>query len=209
MLVGIYIYKDVEVLDFAGPFEVFSTASRLMREPENTRLKVCLIAENVEGATTSFAVPILARGGFPVLSQFTISKHPPLDVLIIPGGIHNEEMKKARVLAWIRETAATVRFTASVCTGAFILAASGVLKSGQQVTTHWEDKEDLEQSFPGLKINKDIHQRWVHDGSVVTSGGISAGIDMSLYLVSILQDIDLANRTARQMEFVWTRNHQK
>lgn len=193
MKVGIYIYDEAEVLDFSGPFEVFSTASRVRKTDQP--FNVCLIAEKMDAVT--------ARAGYRVLPDFDLSNHPALDVLIIPGGVHTHEMNKQHILEWINLQSSKVSLTASVCTGAFLLAQAGVL-TDQQVTTHWEDIPDLKTQFPQLKVIEQV--RWVDQGSIVTSGGISAGIDMSLHLVSKLHSLELAEATAKQMEFAWTKN---
>ncbi len=187
MNVGIYVYRDVEVLDFAGPFEVFSTANRFLNEED--KWSVSLLSQT-QGT-------VLARGGLKIQSIYS---HPAIDVLIVPGGVHIQEMENTRVLDWVRETAATSTLVASVCTGAFLLAKSGVL-SNQTVTTHWEDQNELQHLFPELTIINDI--RWVDCGDIVTSAGISAGIDMSLRLVEKLRGRDIALKTAKQMEFDW------
>jgi transcriptional regulator GlxA family with amidase domain len=189
--IGIYIYEDAEVLDFAGPFEVFSTASRFLKKSE--KLNVFLISQNNK--------VVKARGGFNVCAHYSFLDTPVIDILIIPGGIHKKEMKKKSVINWIYEQSKKCLITASVCTGAFLLAKAKVIKK-ENVTTHWEDIKDLEESFPKLNVIK--NKRWVEDENIITSGGISAGIDMSLYLVSKLYDEKLALRTAEQMEFVWT-----
>ena len=189
MNVGIYIYDDAEVMDFSGPFEVFSVASRFL--PDDDKFSVALIGE---------AETVTARGGYKVLTHHTIASHPPLDVLIVVGGVHTAELKKEPVLDWVRTQARTARQVASVCTGAFILAEAGIL-TNQRVTTHWEDIPDLRAAYPRLEVVENV--RWVDDG-IVTSAGISAGIDMSLYLVGKLRTVELARRTARQMEFDWT-----
>ncbi|MCG8317851.1 MAG: DJ-1/PfpI family protein [Pseudomonadales bacterium] len=193
MNVGIYIYDNAEVLDFSGPFEVFSTASRVCKN--NQPFNVCLIAETLDVVT--------ARAGYRVLPDFEISNHPNLDVLIIPGGVHTHEMNKQNILDWIYRESARVSLIASVCTGAFLLAQAHVL-TNQQVTTHWEDIPDLKTQFPKLDVISQM--RWVDQGNLVTSGGISAGIDMSLHLISKLHSIELAEATAMQMEFSWTKN---
>jgi transcriptional regulator GlxA family with amidase domain len=110
-------------------------------------------------------------------------------------------MGKPRVLDWIARQSKSARMVASVCTGAFLLAA-GVLTT-QRVTTHWEDVAELRAQFPALDVREGV--RWVDEDRIVTSGGISAGIDMSLHLVARLDTPELAERTARQMEFHWTR----
>ncbi len=188
MNVGIYIYPEAEVLDFSGPFEVFSTASRLS-DPRNL-FSVCLIAEKEE--------PVPARGGFCVHPHYTINNHPSLDLLITAGGIHTGELEKPHVIRWIKETAASTTITASVCTGAFLLAEAGLLE-GLDVTTHWEDIPDLRAGYPALNVLES--KRWIDNGGIVTSAGISAGIDMSLHLVERLQSPELARKTARQMEY--------
>ena len=202
--IGIYIYDQAEVLDFAGPFEVFSTAGRLLRSrtdnksaAEENDLDVLLIAQSTDRL-------VQARGGFPVQATCSIQNHPqPLDVLVVVGGVHMAEMEKKDVTDWIAKQHVTTEITASVCTGAFLLAKAGILAEGTCVTTHWEDAADLQQQFQHLKVVTE--QRWVDTGRIVTSGGISAGIDMALHLVRRLYSLELAQSTARQMEFDWTR----
>jgi transcriptional regulator GlxA family with amidase domain len=186
---GIYLYDNAEVLDFAGPFEVFSTANRLVSEAAFT---VFLVGET--GAA------INARGGFQVSPAYGFSNHPPIDVLIVVGGVHTQELLKAKVVDWIASTARHAKLVASVCTGAFLLAKAGVIQD-ETVTTHWEDIADLRRDFPSLDVQENAH--WIDQGRIVTSAGISAGIGMSLHLVSRLHSRELALRTARQMEFDW------
>lgn len=193
MNIGIYIYENAEVLDFSGPFEVFSTASRFLEDKD--KFNVYLIAEENK--------PTKARGGFTVFPTYSFADCPALDVLVVVGGVHTEELKKDNVISWIKEQSKKVKLTASVCTGAFLLAKAKVIKKNK-VTTHWEDCVDLEKDFPKLKVIRNV--RWVDEGDIVTSGGISAGIDMSLHLVSKLKDKKLAKKTAKQMEFDWTKN---
>lgn len=196
--VGIYLYNEIEILDFAGPFEVFSTASRVnaRMEPESDELfKVFTVAEDIK--------PISARGGLKIIPRHSIKKHPKIDVLIIPGGIVTDDLENENVISWIKMSSGMAEITASVCTGAFLLAKSGLLKS-KWATTHWEDINDLQSMFPDIKVKKNV--RWVDQGSVVTAAGISAGIDMSLHLVSRTASENLAVRTAKQMEFEWTKN---
>lgn len=193
MNIGIYIYNQAEVLDFAGPFEVFATASRVS-SGENP-FTVFLIAENNE--------PVVARAGFQVVPHYTINDHPPLDVLMIAGGVHTGEMTKPNVMEWISVQAAAAGIVATVCTGVFLLAEACQDLSGK-VTTHWEDANDLRKMFGRLEVAEGV--RWVDDGKVVSSGGISAGIDMCLYLVARLHSLELADKTARQMEYFWVKN---
>ncbi len=190
MNIGIYIYDEAEVLDFSGPFEVFSTANRLASKPDT--FNVFLVSESTS--------PVKARGGYQVLPHYDFSNHPDIDLLIVVGGVHTMEMQKRPVLKWVTEQCNQAKVVASVCTGAFILAAAGVI-TAQKVTTHWEDIPELRKSFPSLQVVE--NQRWVDEGNLITSGGISAGIDMSLHLVRKLTNLELAVRTARQMEFDW------
>lgn len=188
MNIGIYIYDDAEVLDFSGPFEVLSTANRL----GNKNWNVFLVSEKPD--------VVQARGGFPVHAHFSFDTHPNIDVLIVVGGIHTEEVKNPNVISWISNVASTSKRVASVCTGAFILAEANLL-NGLTVTTHWEDIADLRANYP--KLNVVSGHRWVSQGKYITSGGISAGIDMSLHLVSELSSVDLSELTAKQMEYHW------
>jgi transcriptional regulator GlxA family with amidase domain len=166
--IGIFIYPDAEVLDFSGPFEVFSTASRLCGT-ENP-FSVFLIAEG--GAAVS------ARGGYKVLPGYSIKDHPPLDVLIISGGVHTVQMENTTVINWIKRQTESVKLMATDCTGIFLLA-NAVQTLLCKVTTHWEDIPELRTMFGRLDVLEGV--RWVDEGSIVSSSGISAGIDMSLH----------------------------
>ena len=191
MNIGIYIYDQAEVLDFSGPFEVFSTASRVCNA-ENP-FDVFLVGETGQVIT--------ARAGYQVVPAYGFHDHPKIDVLVVAGGVHEAEMNKPAVIAWIFETGKAANLVASVCTGAFLLASARILTT-QNVTTHWADAANLQSSYPDLNVLES--KRWVDEGTVVTSGGISAGIDMCLHLVHKLHSLELAERTARQMEFIWT-----
>lgn len=191
MNIGIYLYDQAEVLDFSGPYEVFCTASRICAD--GTPFTTFLVSQTGDIVT--------ARGGYRVVPDYGFHNHPAIDIPIIVGGVHTAEMLKPPVIAWIAEQAKTASLMASVCTGAFLLAAAQVITT-ESVTTHWEDIADLRQQYPNLDVREGI--RWVDADKVVTSGGISAGIDMSLYLVSKVYGQALAQKTARQMEFDWT-----
>ena len=196
--VAILVFDGVEALDLAGPVEVFTTASRMQQRtaPEAPHpFQVSCVARTRD--------PIRARAGMTVVPGHSFADAPSVDVLIVPGGVVDSAMQCPATLAWIAHQHPTTQITASVCTGAFLLAASGVLHSGP-VTTHWEDLDDLARQFPSLDVRSGV--RWVAQGRIVTSGGISAGIDMSLHLVARLANETLALRTAHQMEFQWTRN---
>lgn len=196
--IGIYVYDEVEVLDFAGPYEVFTTATRMhgrTSRDDRTLFNVFTI-----GASKA---SIRARAGLKVDPDFSIYDHPPLDCLIVPGGVVTAELEKPEVIRWIAEQSVPSRVVAAVCTGAFMLAKTGKL-TGKQVTTHWEDLDDLREMFPRIDVLSTL--RWVDEGAFVTSAGISAGIDMCLHLVERLHSRELAERTALQLDFDWTEN---
>jgi transcriptional regulator GlxA family with amidase domain len=193
--VGIYLFDDVEVLDFAGPFEVFSTATRVktrLHPDTPPAFNVVTIADSVRA--------VKARGGLVVQAQFGIAHHPAIDVLIVPGGVVTAELQRQTITDWMARIAYTSTLTASVCTGAFLLARAGLLR-GKKATTHWEDIDDLSAMFPDVHVQ--TAARWVDTGQVITSAGIAAGIDMSLHIVARLEGEALALKTARQMEFDW------
>jgi len=194
--VGIFVYDDVEVLDFAGPYEVFTTASRVFKRSNPSS------PEPFEVFTVGqTSASVRARAGLSVYPDYSFKNHPKIDLLLIPGGVVTAELKMQEVIQWIARTAGSSALTASVCTGAFLLAKAGLL-DGKSATTHWEDIDDLRTMFPSVRVEE--QRRWADEGSIVTSAGISAGIDMSLHLVERLTHKELADRTARQMEFDWT-----
>lgn len=206
MQVGIYVFDEVEVLDFAGPFEVFSTAARLIqRDGGNAPFEVVLLAATAD--------PVRARAGMQVLPHHTLADHPKLDVLIVPGGVVTAELERPRLTDWIMAQSLQVKVLASVCTGAFLLEKAGLLNEREAIT-HWEDIDDLRRVSheSGSLVQVLVNQRWVeakpavHHGGVCrlfTSAGISAGIDLSLHLVAELATPELARRTARQMDYDW------
>jgi len=135
-----------------------------------------------------------------VQPDYTFATHPHIDVLLVPGGVVEDELKAPAVAEWIADTSKKASLTASVCTGSFLLAQAGLLDH-RTVTTHWEDLAEMRAKFPAVDtVDK---RRWVDEGSIVTSAGISAGIDMSLHLVERLAGRELALKTARQMDFEW------
>lgn len=190
--IGIYVFDNVEVLDFAGPYEVFTCASRVAGAAAPFQVGTI-------GAGPGLA-PLRARAGLSVLPEADFAGAGKLDVLIVPGGVVTAELAKPEVITWIAGMARDCELVASVCTGAFLLAQAGLL-DGRDATTHWEDLADLRAAYPRVNVRGD--RRWIDDGDIVTSGGISAGIDMSLHLVARLAGRELAVRTARQMEYDW------
>ncbi|MDM0036315.1 DJ-1/PfpI family protein [Variovorax sp. J22P271] len=196
--VAILAFDDVEALDLAGPYEVFTTASRMHQR-------------DAAGMAPPFEVqcvarsraPVRMRAGLQVLPDRSFEDPPAVDLLIVPGGVVDAAMACAATREWIARASREARITASVCTGAFLLAASGALHGETIVTTHWEDVADLRARFPALDVREGV--RWVDQGRIVSSAGITAGIDMSLHLVARLAGEPLALRTARQMDFAWTK----
>jgi transcriptional regulator GlxA family with amidase domain len=190
--VAILLFPEVEVLDFAGPFEVFSVAGRILKQHGRPPFRVFTVAGE--------AAPVIARHGLPVLPSATFADRRRADILIVPGGIVTQPLQDAGTLDWIRAAAGEASLVASVCTGAFILAKLGMLE-GKSCTTHWEDIPDLRRDHPDLDVIEDVP--FVDEGAVVTSAGISAGIGMSLHLVGRILGAEAARRTARQMQYDW------
>jgi transcriptional regulator GlxA family with amidase domain len=192
--VGIVIFDKVEVLDFCGPFEVFSLASlpdAPDRYPEQTLFTAWTIAETRD--------PIRAVGGLEIVPACTIDDHPPFDLIVVPGGYGTRTIPQTVVL-WIAAQAPGLEITTSVCTGAGILAQAGLL-NGLRATTHWASIDALRSRFPDVTIVDD--ERIVDEGKIITSAGVSAGIDMALHVVERLHGHAAAANTARDMEYRW------
>lgn len=186
------MYKDVEVLDFAGPYEVFSTASRVRLQMDKTA-EVPFVPLIV-----GYGEQVHARGDFIVRTHHTFANAPKADILLVPGGVHEPAMDDGVLLDFIATRGRECEIVASVCTGAFLLAKAGVLRACS-VTTHWDDIAALRRDFSELDVRENV--RWVDNGKIVSSAGISAGIDMALHLVARLEGEELAGVTARLMEF--------
>ncbi|MGQ4669055.1 DJ-1/PfpI family protein [Metabacillus halosaccharovorans] len=188
--VGILLFNEVEVLDFAGPFEVFSIATLL--ESNEKPFIVKTISENGELVT--------ARNGLKVKPDYSFANHPSFDIVIIPGGFGAEqiEINNSSVIEWIKNQQSRVEFMTSICTGALLLAKAGIL-DGKKATTHWMDIDRLEQEFPNISVQRGV--KFVDEDSIITSGGISAGINMSFHLISRLHGKDVAIKTAKRMEY--------
>ncbi|MBP6903196.1 MAG: DJ-1/PfpI family protein [Burkholderiaceae bacterium] len=199
--VAILLFPEVEALDAAGPYEVFTCASRMAQRlaPDQPPpfAVVTLAAE---------AGPVRARAGLQFGADQAWAQAAPPDLLLLPGGVVDALCADAQALAQIRRLGEGAQIVASVCTGAFVLAAAGLLAPGSQVSTHWEDAADLARAQPALRV--DATRRYIEsaDGSRISSAGIQAGIDMSLHLVARLADTALAERTARQMDVAWQRD---
>ena len=191
--VGILLFDDVEVLDFCGPFEVFSV-TRLNEEKRREELSpfnLLLVAATKE--------PVVTTGGMKVLPHHDLDDCPPLDVLVVPGGWGTrKEMDNDRLLKWIAERSRQVETLTSVCTGALLLGKAGLL-DGKRATTHWRSLDWMQELFPRTTVEKHLH--FVDEGALFTSAGISAGIDMALKVVSRYYGEVIARATAKHMEY--------
>ncbi|HMO58076.1 MAG TPA: DJ-1/PfpI family protein [Roseiflexaceae bacterium] len=188
--IAILVFDDVELLDFAGPFEVFSSVRALTGDHDRL-LEVFAVAEQGD--------PLRCRNGLTILPACTIYDCPPFDILCVPGGYGTRAVcENLRLLDWIRERSAQAELITSVCTGSFVLAAAGVLAE-TPVTTHWESIGELRAAYPRLEVRED--ERWVDAGRIITSAGVSAGIDMALHLVARLYGTDVARATALGIEY--------
>jgi transcriptional regulator GlxA family with amidase domain len=191
--VGIFIFDGVEVLDFAGPFEVLANAL-----PAGKMAVDSLLFNVVTIAPEDRLVR--CAGGLLVQPHHTLRNHPPLDILILSGGDICQVSENPTVLDWIVQEHKKAEILASVCTGAALLAETGLLDGGP-ATTHWASVDKMRKMIPAVDMLAD--QRVVDRGRVITSAGISAGIDMALYLVARLHGSESAAWTARLMEYDW------
>lgn len=189
--IGILVFDDVEVLDFCGPYEVFNVAS------ETTTPSPFFVYSVALGERA-----IAARGKFTFTPHYSTGNCPQPDVLVIPGGVGTRPLiKHPGLLSWISDQATKVELLVSVCTGALLLAAAGLLE-GREATTHHSAFERLEQLSPTTKIIRD--RRFVQTTqSILTAGGISAGIDVALHIVDKLAGADVRNRVIEEMEYNW------
>ncbi|GAA3729314.1 DJ-1/PfpI family protein [Plantactinospora mayteni] len=185
---GLLLFEAVEELDFVGPWQVFTTSS-LRRNHADT---VVTIAEH--------SGPVRCNRGMRVLPDHTLDDHPALDVLLVPGGGHSRieaEMKNHTLTDWIRRTAAAASWVTSDCTGAFLLHAAGVTR-GRRVATE-RANEDVLEALGDVTVVRDA--RYVVDGNLVTSQGVSAGIDMSLWLIGKLHGRAHARDVIRTIQY--------
>lgn len=190
--VGILLFDEVEVLDFAGPYEVFAvTALNRGQADEYKPFDVTMISETGQLVT--------ARNGLMVIPDYSLNTAPSYDLLVIPGGIGTRrEVDNAALLTWIRNRYEEVQWMTSVCTGAFLLAKAGLL-DGKRATTHWASHERLRNEYPEVTVVEGV--KFVGEGRIVTSAGISAGIHMAFHMVKRLLGTMVAEETARFMEY--------
>lgn len=188
--VAILIFDEVEVLDFCGPFEVFAV-SRDRNDGTTELFNVYTVAEK--------AAPVMARNGLSVNPAYTIHDCPAPDIVLVPGGRGTrKEMYNEALLDWIRRQNAEAELMLSVCTGAFLLARSGLL-NGLAATTYHTAFDQLQELAPTVTVRRG--ERYVDNGRIITSAGVSAGIDMALYVLARLHGAEQANWTARYMEY--------
>jgi len=184
--IGVVVFDDAEELDWVGPWEVFKMA-RIGHE----ELRVVLIAQSVE--------PVRCAGGLRVLPDCSFADAPALDVLLVPGGQGTrKEVKNPVMLEWLAAASEGCEWVTSVCTGAALLGAAGLAK-GKRITTHWGYIETLRADAPDATVLERV--RYVRDGNLVTAAGVSAGIDMSLWLVGQMYGVDHARLVQRAMEY--------
>jgi transcriptional regulator GlxA family with amidase domain len=193
--VAILVFDDVDVLDFTGPYEVFHKA-RIVPGPESRRsmesapFNVFTVSKNGE--------TVRADGGLRILPEHSFGSIPDVEILLAPGGFGTRRLLgDEATLGWIRRMHDKCELTASVCTGALLLAKSGLLK-GRRATTHWAALELLSSIDESIRVERD--SRFVVD-HIVTSAGVSAGIDMALYLVGRCCGDEIANETAEYIEY--------
>lgn len=191
--VGILLFNQVELLDFSGPYEVFCMANAIIAKDgfKKTSFSVLTVSER-EGW-------IVTRGGLRVIPDYTMDTCPSLHILVVPGGPGvRQEMHNQTIVDWITNKAQECRQVASVCTGALLLGKAGLL-AGRQVTTHWAALDELAKLCPDSIVLREY--RVVDSGEVVTSAGVSAGIDLALYLTARYCGEETRQRVARQMEY--------
>jgi transcriptional regulator GlxA family with amidase domain len=202
LTVGILIFDQVEVLDVAGPFEVFSITrlnEERRQEESSSPFRILLVSEKL--------CLVLAIGGVRFTPDVTIDNCPELDLLIVPGGWGTRtEVKNVNLLKWIANRASKNMLTASVCTGSSLLGKAGLL-DGREATTHWRAFDFLSQSAPNAYIREDV--RFTLSDPIFTSAGISAGIDMALLIVSHFFGSKIGQATARQMEYPYPRSNRR
>jgi putative intracellular protease/amidase len=183
--VAIVLYDGVEILDFAGPTEVFTAAG-------NGAFKVFTVAPT--------HAPVLSQGVLKVQPDYSVDDAPTPDILVLPGGNSRAFIHSEAGMAWVKKVTAKNELSMSVCTGAFILAQLGLL-DGRPATTHWGAIPRMKSAYPKVQVKTDV--RFVDDGRIVTTAGVSAGIDGALHVVQRLLGDDVAWDTARYMQYVW------
>lgn len=191
--VAILLFNDAEVLDFAGPFEVFSVASQVH---DFKLFNVFTIAQSKK--------PISAVNGLKVVPDHSIENHPKFDILIIPGGQGTTPLlEEKEVIDWVKTVHSTTEITMSICSGSRILGVLGLLDN-LEYCTHHQVYDDMKKIVPTGMPQK--HKRYINVGKIHTTGGISAGIDASFDIVEKLHGKKVAEATAKYMEYTIVKN---
>ncbi|MGF1507981.1 MAG: DJ-1/PfpI family protein [Myxococcota bacterium] len=181
--VGVLLFDGVQIIDFAAPYEVFGQAG----------FGVVTISRKGEAVTTAM--------GLEVSPDHSFEDAPPMDVLLVPGGNVENAAADRRTRAFLRDRAGAVRHILSVCTGATIVAAAGLL-DGKRATTFHRALNGFEERFPKVQVIRDV--RWVDNGKIITSAGLSSGVDASLHLVAVVQGEERARTVALHLEYDWS-----
>jgi len=182
---GILLFPDAEELDFVGPWEVFTMFGKYFDKD----WQALLVAQTRE--------PVRAAKGMLFTPDRSFDDCPPLDVLLVPGGEGTRrEVDNEALVQFARRVGQGAAWVTSVCTGAFILRRAGFL-AGRRATTHWSAM-DMLRAEPDVTV---VEQRFVHDGNVITAAGVSAGIDMALYLVGLLASPQVARNVQKFIEY--------
>lgn len=188
--VAILLFDDVEVLDFAGPFEVFAVARSDHGEPAFEVVTVALRSG-----------PVVARHDLTILPTCTPDMLERVNILVVPGGLGTRrEMHNPEMIHFIRATSASAQLTLSVCTGALLLGAARLL-DGLSATTHWAAMNELRALECGVELHPEA--RIVDNGELITSAGVSAGIDAALHVISRTHGQSAAHETARYLQYDW------
>jgi transcriptional regulator GlxA family with amidase domain len=184
--IGLLIFDGAEELDFVGPWEVFTMAA-VVRDD----IRVVTIAER--------ANPVQCAKGMRVIPDHTIADAPTLDVVMVPGGQGTRrEVNNPVLIDWLRKIGPRLSWVTSVCTGALLLCEAGFAR-GKRVTTHWAFVEELRKRYPDVEVLERV--RYVRDGQLCTAAGVSAGIDLALWLTGQIWGVDTARKTQRAMEY--------
>lgn len=184
--IGMLLFDDLEELDLVGPWEVFTSAA--LAEPET---RVVSIAQTPE--------PVRCAKGLRITPDHAFEDAPALDVVLVPGGMGTRrEVDNPVLVDWLREAGAGCEWVTSVCTGAYLLCRAGFAE-GRRVTTHWAFVSTLREAHPEVEVLEGM--RYVRDGNLVTAAGVSAGIDMALWLVGQIWGVERARGTQRMIEY--------
>jgi transcriptional regulator GlxA family with amidase domain len=185
--VAIVIFPDVEELDFVGPWEIFTRVKRL----EPALCDVFTVAPD--------GGEIRCANGLRVIADHSFATAPRADVVVVPGGAGTRaQLENPATIDYIRQADAAAEMTTSVCTGSFLLEAAGLL-AGRRATTHWRSIDQL-RALGTVQVAEG--ERWVDEGRIVTSAGVSAGIDMALHVVGRLWEPALARRVQKAVEYL-------